>query len=81
MSEARNPLKALLGGLLMATGLLVAGLAGLCTLTMGVMTALQGLDAFISTGPALGLGAIPIGIGVAIFAAGRQVWRSTKKAD
>lgn len=63
-------MKRFFGGLLIGLGILIGGSSGLCAL------------AFIPiAGPVVLIAVIPIGIGAALFIAGRALWRSAEVDD
>jgi polyferredoxin len=68
-------MKELLGGCLLAAGILIAGLTGLCTLLM-----LAGINSWRSFVDAIGtivmFAALPLAIGVGLIFAGRALIRS-----
>ena len=66
-------MKELLGGCLMAVGLLIAGLTGLCTLMFIKIDSWQHLiQAFHAAGAPFLLGVVLIGVGWAVIRSGRQ---------
>ena len=62
------------GGLLMAAGVLIAGLCGLCSLGFIGMS-VGGSELGMMIGLALLFGGPPIGIGVGLYFWGRWLWR------
>jgi hypothetical protein len=82
MSERRvvhDPVARFFGGVMMAIGALIGGLAGLCTGAM-VVTGLAGPH----PEPGLALmgvlfGSVPIAIGIGAFFIGRMLWRRSSK--
>jgi hypothetical protein len=77
-----NPVAKLFGAMLMAIGGLIATLCGLCSLGfigLGVVNAVSqpsGGGSATLIVMALFLGAIPVGIGVVLFIAGRDLYRN-----
>ena len=65
-------MRRLLGGILLAIGILVAGLSGLCTLLVlgGSLTSGQFIDGLSM---ALAFGGIPLAIGIGLIFAGRAL--------
>jgi hypothetical protein len=82
MSERRvvhDPVARFFGGVMMAIGVLIGGLAGLCT---GAMVVAGLASAHPEPGLALmGLlfGSVPIAIGVGVFFIGRMLWRRSSR--
>jgi hypothetical protein len=75
MSGDRTVAK-LFGAMLMAVGVLIAGLAGLCSASFIVMMIAQpGGGAMSGVPMVLVFGGVPIAIGVGIFVGGRELWR------
>lgn len=71
-------MKKLIGGVLLAVGLLVAGASGLCSIAVLVsgLADQSGADDFISFLPAIGVfGGIPFAGGVGLFLLGRALVR------
>lgn len=69
----------LFGGLLMAAGGLIAGLCGLCSAGVVIMTVSDGPDGLRSSILlALMFGGPPIVIGAGLFLWGRSLWRGPK---
>jgi len=71
-----------LGGMLMAAGLLIAGLAGLCCWAVltsgGTTTAQNAMDSL----PVIALfAALPLMAGIGAIVAGRYVWRKGNPSD
>lgn len=74
-------MKNVFGGLMMGCGILIAGLAGLCTLLAAgsalIDTTTQDAREFASMIPAVLIaGGIPIAIGVGLFFAGKALMKS-----
>lgn len=76
-------MKGVFGGLLMAAGILIAGLSGLCTLlVVGGSLADTTSGEMGSMVMAVGIfGGIPFLIGLGLFLAGRSLIRSGRSAD
>ena len=73
-------MKQLLGGILLAIGLLIAGASGLCTGVMLVMSIGQSGSAGIIP-LALLFGGVPFGIGLLLFFGGRALLRSAREEE
>jgi hypothetical protein len=79
---AGNPVTKLFGAMLMAIGGLIATLCGLCSLgfmgfgVFGAFSQGGGVGALGMIPIALLAGAIPVGIGVALFVVGRSLYRN-----
>jgi hypothetical protein len=77
-----NPVVKLFGAMLMAIGGLIATLCGLCSLgfmgfgVFGAFSQGGGVSALSMIPIALLAGAIPVGIGVALFVVGRGLYRN-----
>lgn len=73
-----------LGGLLVATGVLLAGTTGLCTGAV-ILFSLPGLISqpgpMLSASPLLLVGIIPCALGVIIVRAGLRIMRSSDRND
>lgn len=80
MSEQDRTVAKLFGAMLMAVGVLVAGLAGLCSAAMIVMMIVQPSGAASALPLVLGFGGGPIAVGVGIFIGGRALWRGPRTA-
>jgi hypothetical protein len=75
MSEGRTVAK-LFGAMLMAVGVLIAGLGGLCSVGFLVMMVTEpGGSALNGIPVVLIFGGVPIAIGVGVFIGGRALWR------
>lgn len=74
-------MKSVIGGILLAIGILIAGLSGLCTLVViGSALVDSGSGEFASMIPAaLVFGGVPCAIGVGLFFLGRHLMRTAKK--
>ena len=71
-------MKSLLGGLLLAVGILVAGVSGLCSLAVLVMGV--GGGGLADTLPLLlVVGGVPFAIGLGLFFGGRSLLRSARQ--
>lgn len=72
------PMKSLFGGLFLGAGILIAGLSGLCSLLILVMSVADGqvLDMLPIV---LIVGGIPVAIGLGLFFIGRAMLRSARK--
>ena len=75
-------MKSLLGGILLAVGILIAGASGLCSL-MGLINVVFEAVQFGGVGSALGglfwiflIGGIPFAIGAGLILTGRRMTRS-----
>lgn len=80
MSEQDRTVAKLFGAMLMAVGVLIAGLAGLCSAAMIVMMIGQPSGAASALPLVVGFGGVPIVIGVGIFMGGRTLWRGPRTA-
>jgi hypothetical protein len=69
-------MRELFGGCLLATGILIAGLTGLCTLMFII-----GIDSWRDVVDIFGFAAIPLIIGVGFICAGRWVIQSARHDD
>lgn len=71
-------MKSLFGGLFLGAGILIAGLSGLCSLLILVMSVADGqvLDMLPIV---LIVGGIPVAIGLGLFFIGRAMLRSARK--
>ena len=67
----------LLGGILLAVGILIAGLSGLCTVVFFAMSV--GQDGAGTLPLVLGVGGIPFLIGLGLFFAGRALIRNARQ--
>jgi len=65
----------LIGGILMASGLLIAGLSGLCTLLLFAESPDWSSETLESLSIVAIFGGIPFLAGTGLFFAGRYVWR------
>ena len=82
MSDQDRPVAKLFGALLMAVGVLIAGLAGLCSAGFLVMVLSQpGSASGALTGIPMILifGGVPIAIGIGVFIGGRELWRGPSR--
>jgi len=80
MSEPERTVAKLFGAMLMAVGVLIAGLAGLCSAAMIVMMINQPSGAASALPLVATFGGVPIVIGVGIFIGGRALWRGPRTA-
>lgn len=78
-------MKSVFGGLLMAAGILIAGLSGLCTLTVAGASLFDGgsgsgevLSMIVAAGI---FGGVPFLIGLGLFFAGRALIRSAREPE
>lgn len=71
-------MKSLFGGILLAVGILVAGVSGLCSLGMLVMGLGEPSGALDFLPMVLLIGGIPFLIGLGLFFAGRSLLRSAR---
>ncbi|MDF8332650.1 hypothetical protein [Novosphingobium cyanobacteriorum] len=74
-------MKKLMGGILLAAGLLIAGLSGLCSLVLLVSTLFSVEDPagiFWMAGMVAVVGGIPFAIGFGLFKFGQSLIRSAK---
>jgi hypothetical protein len=79
MSEpSRSPVALFFGWLLIVVGVLIAGLAGLCTLVFAPMM-VSGGGGMEGLGLALLLGGAPIGLGAGMIIGGLAVIRKPKQ--
>ena len=73
-------MKKLIGGILMAIGILIAGLSGLCSLVFIISGLPSGEGAGLFT-LVLVLGGIPFAIGVGLFLGGRAIINAAKRDE
>jgi len=71
----------LIGGMLMAVGLLIAGASGLCTLLMFAESPPWSGESLESLTLVAIFGGIPFLVGTALFFAGRYIWRKGEEGD
>jgi hypothetical protein len=71
-------MKALFGGILLAVGILVAGVTGLCSLAVLVMGGQGGGDGLFLV---LLIGGVPFLIGLGLIFAGRALLRSARQVQ
>jgi hypothetical protein len=76
-------MKKLLGGILLAAGILIGGASGLCTLVFLVMGLSEGINQYtLSMLPAvLVVGGIPLAAGIGLFFGGRALLESARKDE
>jgi hypothetical protein len=82
--EGSSPIAKLFGGLLMAAGVLIMGLCGLCSAAVLVSSLVSSSGAFsgLAMIPLVGIvGGVPIALGAGMFIAGRLLWRGPRKPE
>ena len=73
-------MKTVIGGILMGTGILIAGASGLCSAVLLVGLAGEGgSDEFVSFPMVLMFGGIPFALGLALFFGGRRMVRRARE--
>jgi hypothetical protein len=82
--DGPSPVAKLFGGLLMAAGVLIMGLCGLCSAAVLVSSLASSSPEFsgLAMIPVVGIvGGIPIALGAGLFVAGRLLWRGPRKPE
>jgi hypothetical protein len=75
-------MKEMFGGILIAMGILIAGLSGLCSAAFFLMAmGGGGGDIAAATGVIMVVGGLPFAFGLALFFGGKALIRTAKRTD